>query len=124
MHAIHNSVATFLAAAAIATTAAAQMPMKDGMSKDKMGDLKMMSSVADSSMADGEVRKVDKDSGTVTLKHGPIRAGTVEMDPMTMSFPVKDKAVLDSIKAGDKVKFRVVEDGGRVIVTEIKPAAK
>jgi Cu/Ag efflux protein CusF len=124
MHAIHNSVATFLAAAAIATTAAAQMPMKDGMSKDKMGDLKMMSSVADSSMADGEVRKVDKDSGTVTLKHGPIRAGTVEMDPMTMSFPVKDKAVLGSIKAGDKVKFRVVEDGGRVIVTEIKPAAK
>ncbi len=54
-------------------------------------------------MTDGEVRKVDKDTGTITLKHGEIK--NLRMSPMTMVFKVKDKAMLDKVKAGDKVKF-------------------
>ena len=73
--------------------------------------------------AEGEVRRVDKDGGKVTIKHGPIKTDTLDMDPMTMVFQVKDKALLDSIKAGDKVKFRVVSDAeGRVTLTDIKPS--
>jgi Cu/Ag efflux protein CusF len=111
------AAASVLASAAIAG-AYAQMPMKDSM---KIGDMKMMSE--SSPMADGEVRKVDKDAGKITLKHGPIKADKVEMEPMTMVFHVKDKAMLDAVKAGDKVKFRVRDEGGQMTVTEIKPAS-
>ena len=38
-------------------------------------------------------------------------------------FHVKDKAQLDAIKDGDKVRFRVVSaEGGRMTITEIEPA--
>jgi Cu/Ag efflux protein CusF len=44
------------------------------------------------------------------------------MPPMTMVFEVSDKAMLDSVKAGDKVKFKVISKDGKMIVTEMKPA--
>ena len=71
-------------------------------------------------LADGEVRKVDKDRGRLTLKHGEIKH--LEMPPMTMVFQVRDKAVLDTLKPGDKVRFRVVDEAGKYTVTEIQPA--
>ena len=73
-------------------------------------------------MAEGEVRRVDKDAGRITIKHGPIKTDTLDMDPMTMVFHVKDKSQLDAIKDGDRVRFRVVsEEGGRMTITEIQP---
>ena len=71
-------------------------------------------------MADGEVRKVDKDAGKVTLKHGYIKS--LDMPPMTMVFQVKDRAVLDTLKAGDKVRFAAEEKAGAYVVTAIEPA--
>lgn len=71
-------------------------------------------------MADGEVRKVDKDAGKVTLKHGYIRS--LDMPPMTMVFQVQDRAVLDRLKAGDKVRFAAEEKAGAYVVTAIEPA--
>jgi len=70
-------------------------------------------------MADGEVRKVDKDNKKITLKHGEIKA--LDMPPMTMVFQVSDAAMLDKVKPGDKVQFNVVKDGAKLTVTEIKP---
>ena len=104
--------------AALTTGALAQMPMKHDMGK--MGDMKMMSDAAQ--MAEGEVRKVDKDAGKVTIKHGPIKTDKLDMDPMTMVFRVKDRTMLDSVKAGDKVKFKVVDEQGQMTVTDIRPA--
>ena len=75
---------------------------------------------ADADMTHAEVRKVDADSGKLTLKHGPIK--NLDMPAMTMVFVVKDKAQLANVKAGDKVKFTAVNDAGRYTVTEIKPA--
>ena len=71
-----------------------------------------------SDRADGEVRKVDKDAGKVTLRHGEIR--NLDMPPMTMVFVVKDKVMLDALKPGDKVKFKAVDVGGQLILTEIE----
>jgi Cu/Ag efflux protein CusF len=71
-------------------------------------------------VADGEVRKVDKASGKVTIKHGEIKA--LNMPPMTMVYPVSDVAMLDKVKAGDKVQFTAISDGGKLTVTGIKPA--
>ena len=74
-------------------------------------------------MAEGEVRRVDKGSAKITIKHGAIKTDTVDMDPMTMVFHVRDKTALEGVKAGDKVKFRVISGAdGRMTVTELKPA--
>lgn len=70
-------------------------------------------------MTDGEVRKVDKEAGKLTLKHGEIK--NLDMPGMTMIFTVKDKAMLDAVKTGDKVKFKAVNDAGVFTVTEIQP---
>jgi Cu(I)/Ag(I) efflux system periplasmic protein CusF len=69
-------------------------------------------------MSDGEVRKVDKAQAKVTLKHGEIK--NLDMPPMTMVFVVKDKAALDTLKVGDKVKFVATKEGGTYTVTEIR----
>jgi Cu/Ag efflux protein CusF len=71
-----------------------------------------------SDMADGEVRKVDKDAKKITLRHGELKQ--LDMPPMTMVFQVKDPALLDKVKAGDKVKFRAQNSGGTMVVTDIE----
>jgi len=71
-------------------------------------------------MTDGEVRKVDKEGGKLTLKHADIKS--LDMPGMTMVFVVKDKAMLDTLKAGDKIKFKAINDSGKFTVTEIVPA--
>lgn len=69
---------------------------------------------------DGEVRKVDKEQGKVTLKHGPIT--NLDMPGMTMVFKVADPKLLDTIKQGDKVKFAADNVNGSLTVTAIKVA--
>ncbi len=71
-------------------------------------------------MVDGEVRKVDKDARKITLRHAEIKK--LDMPAMTMVFQVKDPAMLDKVKAGDKVKFKAEGTGGALTVTEIEPA--
>ena len=71
-------------------------------------------------MTEAEVRKVDKDAGKITLRHGEIK--NLEMPPMTMVFQVKDKAMLDQVKAGDKVRFAADKVGGAFTINEIEPA--
>jgi Cu(I)/Ag(I) efflux system periplasmic protein CusF len=70
--------------------------------------------------ADAEVRKVDKDNNKLTLKHGEIK--NLDMPPMTMVFQVKDPAMLDKVKAGDKIRFTATQEAGKYTVTEIQPA--
>jgi Cu(I)/Ag(I) efflux system protein CusF len=69
-------------------------------------------------MSDGEVRKVDKDARKLTLKHGEIK--NLDMPPMTMVFQVQDAALLDKVKAGDKVKFRAEKSASGYVVTAIE----
>ncbi|MCU0942379.1 MAG: copper-binding protein [Hydrogenophaga sp.] len=69
-------------------------------------------------MTDGEVRKVDKEGGKLTLKHAEIKS--LDMPGMTMVFVVKDKAMLDKLKVGDKVKFKAINDAGKFTVTEMQ----
>jgi Cu(I)/Ag(I) efflux system periplasmic protein CusF len=71
-------------------------------------------------MSDAEVRKVDKDAAKITLKHGEIR--NLDMPPMTMVFQVKDAALLDKFKPGDKVKFMAQKVGSAYVVTAIEAA--
>ena len=75
---------------------------------------------AQAEMADGEIRKINKSTGKITVKHGEIKS--IEMPPMTMVFGVADKAMLDGLNEGDKVKFNVKQEGSSYTVTEIKKA--
>ena len=72
---------------------------------------------ADADMTNAEVRKVDKDSKKITLKHEEIKS--LDMPGMTMVFQVKDVALLDKAKAGDKVKVKVIKEGNAYVVTEL-----
>ena len=69
-------------------------------------------------MSDGEVRKVDMEGKKITLKHGEIK--NLDMPPMSMVFQVKDAAMLEKLKAGDKVRFKAEKAGGAIMVTEIE----
>jgi Cu(I)/Ag(I) efflux system protein CusF len=71
-------------------------------------------------MSEGVIRKIDREQGKVTLKHGEIK--NLDMPGMTMVFNVKDKAVLEGLATGDKVRFRATQDGGQLLVVELVPA--
>ena len=65
----------------------------------------------------GEVRKIDKTRGTITLKHEALP--TLNMPAMTMVFEVKKREWLDEFNIGDKVTFNADRLNGRLIITEI-----
>ena len=72
-----------------------------------------------SDFVDAEIRKVDKEAGKITLRHGEIKS--LDMPPMTMVFVVKDPAQLAGLKAGDKVRFKAANEAGKYTVTDIQP---
>ncbi len=76
---------------------------------------------ASANLADGEIRKVDKDAGKITIKHGPMPSMDMPM-PMTMVYRVKEPAMLEQVKAGDKVKFEAKKLDGAFTVTRIEAA--
>lgn len=73
---------------------------------------------APSEVIDGEVRKVDKATGKITLKHGEIKS--LGLPATTMAFQAADKVLLEKIKAGDKVKFIAANDNGKPVLLDIQ----
>lgn len=69
---------------------------------------------------EAEVRKVDLAAGKITLKHGEIR--NLDMPPMTMVFQARDPALLDGLKAGDKVRFTAERVNGAFVLRGIEAA--
>lgn len=67
----------------------------------------------------GTVMEIDKKAGKIKLDHGPIKS--IGWMGMKMAFDVEDLAMLDDIKAGDKVGFDFVETRDkRYVVTDIE----
>ena len=75
-------------------------------------------SQAANAMAEGEVRRVDKEAKKITLRHGPLP--NLDMPAMTMVFQVSDAAMLEQVKPGDKVKFQAEKVGSAYTVTKIE----
>ena len=80
------------------------------------------SAVTATNLADGEIRKVDKDAKKLTIRHGPLE--NLSMPAMTMVFQVKDPSMLESVKAGDKVRFVADKVGGAYTVTHLEVITK
>ena len=71
-------------------------------------------------LTDGVVKKVDKAAGEVVIQHGQL--DSIGMGPMTMAFGVADKAWLNKLKAGDKIRFAAEIRGGAAIVSRYEMA--
>lgn len=109
-----KSITTAAMLVALAVPAFAQ-PKADDHSAHRRGAI---ASVAD--MTEGEVRKVDKAAKKLTIKHGEIK--NLDMPPMTMIYQVNNGALLDRVKAGDKIHFVVEKSGSGFVVTDLQVA--
>ena len=107
---------SILAIAAIAAAAGAQAQTAPAPNANNVAQL----TAAAAPQSDGEVRKIDKEQGKLTLRHGPLQ--NLDMPAMTMVFRVADPKVLDTLKEGDKVKFTAEKVNGAITVTAIQPA--
>ena len=112
-----KTVHRFLAVAALAC-GAAFLPGPAALADSNTP--KVAGATPASDYAEGEVRRIDKEAGKITLKHGPI--ANLDMTGMSMVFRAKDPAMLDQVKVGDKVRFKADKIQGALTITEIRPA--
>ncbi len=96
--------------AAIAGFAWLSLP---GPDEPQMGDVSRKTA-----RSSGMVLAIDQEKGVVTISHGPVPA--LNMTPMTMGFPVKDKVQLANLQPMQKVEFQLTYDGNDYLITEIK----
>ena len=106
-------LAALLAAAAFAAVPAYA-------DKDHAHGAPAKAAAAEGGFSEGEVKKIDKAAGKVTIKHGPL--ASLDMPAMTMVFRVKDAAMLDQVKAGDNIRFKADKVDGAYTVTEYQAA--
>ena len=118
MNIVTVAVSPLLAALCAAFMAGPALAQHAGHSHASPGANAGATPAAAAEMSDAEVRKVDKDSAKITLKHGEIK--NLDMPPMTMVFQVKEPALLDKLKAGDKVKFRAEKAACGYVVTAVE----
>lgn len=78
------------------------------------------SAVKSAEGSEGEVKKIDKSAGKLTIKHGELK--NLDMPPMTMVFRVKDTSMLDKVKAGDRIRFVAEQVDGKLVVVQLDPA--
>ena len=69
-------------------------------------------------LSEGEIKKVNLESGQLTIQHGPLT--NLHMPGMTMSFKVKDAAMLQQVKPGDKVRMLIEKVDGALTVTTLQ----
>jgi Cu(I)/Ag(I) efflux system protein CusF len=69
-------------------------------------------------MVEGEIKKVDKEAGKITIRHGELK--NLGMPAMTMVFRAKDTAMLGQVKAGDKVNFIAQKVAGAFTVVHLE----
>ena len=105
-----NAIAASLALVAMPVAALSDQPRADSPP--------ILVAATDQAMTDGEIRKVDPATKKITIKHGELK--NLDMPPMTMVFQVQDPAMLDKVKAGDKVKFRADKINGAYTVVEME----
>jgi len=130
MKTAYSVFAITLTLGALSAPLYADMDGKHGMKGESMGDMNMggmkdqkMSGMEDQmTMAhrgQGTVSNVDAQAGKIKLSHGPIES--LNWKAMTMTFPVKDAALLQGIEPGMKVDFELEKVNGKYQVISITP---
>ena len=75
------------------------------------------STPADTTLADGVVQKVDRQTEMLTIEHGELK--DIGMPAMTMAYKAKDAAMVTGAKEGEKVKFRLENLNGTYTITAL-----
>lgn len=117
-----NTLKNFALGALLATTSLASTGLlaQSNMDMDGMKGKGMSMDMKGMEMSSGEVKKIDKESQKITLKHGEIK--NMDMPGMTMVFKVQDPSLMDNINVGDKVNFKAEKRNGAIVVTAIETA--
>jgi Cu(I)/Ag(I) efflux system periplasmic protein CusF len=102
----------------LAATIALSMGSFRAVAQTHSHDHAAASALSGTNLTDGEVRKIDKDQGKVTIRHGEIK--NLDMPAMTMVFRVKEAVMLDKLQPGDKIKFSAEKIGGQYTVTDFE----
>ena len=87
----------------------------DGTKGMEMKDMDMSKSKSHKGV--GTVKKLDPAAGTVTLAHGPVKS--MNWPAMTMSFTVKDRALLEKLTLDKKVEFEFARQGADYVLTAV-----
>ena len=69
-------------------------------------------------LSEGEIKKVNMDTAQLSIQHGPLT--NLHMPGMTMAFKVKDAAMLQQVKPGDKVRVLIEKVNGTLTVTTLQ----
>ncbi len=110
------ALTTLVIAAALSAPAFAQDKM-DSMKGMNMPAMPASGAQATHS-ATGVVKKIDAKTGAVTFAHEAVPS--MNWKPMTMTFQVKDKMLLDKLAVGKKVDFDFVYASNGYVVTAVK----
>ena len=81
--------------------------------------LSLSAAYAETHLAQGEITKIDAKQGKMTVRHGPIPSLDMT-EGMTMVFRVKEKAMLEAVKPGDKIEFDVERLNGALTITVLE----
>lgn len=65
----------------------------------------------------GVIQQISREKGVVTIKHGPLQGFIIPA--MTISFLVKDKAMLLNLQPQQKVDFELAHENGIYVITDI-----
>ncbi|RFB73657.1 MULTISPECIES: copper-binding protein [unclassified Herbaspirillum] len=107
-----TAFAILLAAAGLLSVLpAAAQEMNHGMHAMQTGS-------ATAPQVHGEIRKVDTDTGKITIRHADIP--NLGMPPMTMVFRAAAPDLLAKAKVGDQILFTAEKTNGVLTVTSIE----
>lgn len=104
--------------ALVATSAVFAESKMDSMEGMDMSAKPAAASAQKTHDAKGSVKKINAKTGYVMISHGPVNS--LSWPPMTMSFKVKDKAMLDKLSVGKKIDFAFVQEGDDYVVTKLR----
>ena len=114
------SALTLTAGAALAAGGGMPMDMHHGEHHDHMAMMQGAGSAAASPVVSstGVVKAVRPDAGKVTITHEPI--ASLGWPAMTMNFTAKDPALIQTLKAGDKVSFTFRQEGRLSVLVSLE----
>jgi len=69
-------------------------------------------------MTVGEIKRIDKESARITIKHNELK--NLDMPAMTMVFQVKNLSILDQVEVGDQVSFVADSVDGKLVITRLE----
>ena len=70
------------------------------------------------SLIRGEIKYINEKAEKITIKHEEIKI--LNMQPMTMVFRVREKAMLNQFKVGDLVNFSARKIDGVVVILKLE----